>query len=282
MTGPEAGTQSSNPRVPQSRVDTTVPHPARRYNYWLGGKDNFEPDRASGDAIAAMFPTVRTAAIENRRFLRRAVRYLATQAGVRQFLDVGTGIPAPDNTHEVAQAAAPTSRVVYVDNDPIVMAHARALLGSGPEGATAYLEADLRQGTQLLRQPEMTQTLDLSQPVALLLVAILHFLDDADDPYTIVADLVRELPSGSYLVASHAAVEVMAPDMRAKAEAAAASGQHGGFQFRTRAEFSRFFDGMELVPPGVVSVADWRADDEPQPRPTPAEVGGYGAVARIP
>jgi hypothetical protein len=282
VTSQDTGASSTTPEVPQPRIDTSVPHPARRYNYWLGGKDNFEADRASGDAIAAMFPTVRTAAIENRRFMRRAITFLAADAGVRQFLDIGTGIPARDNMHEVAQAIAPTSRVVYADNDPIVMAHARALLDSGPDGATAYMEADLREGIQVLRHPEVTQTLDLSQPVALLLVAILHFLSEKDGPYDIVADLVRELPSGSYLVASHAAIDVMPPEVRAQAEASAASGRHGNFMFRTRAEFASFFDGLELVPPGIVSVSDWRAEDEPPPRPTPAEVGGYGAVARVP
>jgi hypothetical protein len=262
------------------RIDTSVPHPARRYNYWLGGKDNFEADRASGDAIAAMFPTIRVAAVENRAFMRRAVTLLAQELGVRQFLDVGCGIPAPGNTHEIAQAVAPTSRVVYTDNDPIVMSHARALLNSGPEGVTAYLEADVRQGLDILRRPDVERTLDLSQPVALLLIAVLHFLTDEDDPYRLVAGLMDALPSGSYLVATHAAIDMMPPQVQAMAQGSAASGRHGTFHFRTRDQFARFFDGLELLEPGVVSVADWRAEHEPAPRPAPAEAGGYGAVGR--
>jgi hypothetical protein len=281
VTGQEAEARAAGQQGAPA-FDTTVPHPARRYNYWLGGKDHFEADRKSGDEIAAMFPTVRIAAIENRRFLRRAVTFLTAEAGIRQFLDIGTGIPAPNNTHEVAQAIDPSARVVYVDNDPIVMVHARALLDSAPEGATAYLEADLREGAALLRKPEVLNTLDLSKPVGLLLVAVLHFLGEKDEPYRIVADLVRELPSGSYLVASHATLDFMTPEMLAMAARMAASGEHGSFTSRSQEEFGRFFDGLELVPPGVVPLAEWRADNEPQPRPTPAEVAGYAAVARIP
>ncbi len=281
MTGQDAKAQSAGQQGAPA-FDTSVPHPARRYNYWLGGKDHFAADRESGDAIAAVFPTARVAAIENRRFLRRAVTYLTAEAGVRQFLDIGTGIPAPDNTHEVAQAIDPTVRVVYVDNDPIVMTHARALLDSTPEGATAYLEADLRNGDALLRTPQVASTLDLSQPVGLLLVAVLHFLEDKDEPHRIVADLVRALPSGSYLVASHATADLLTAELKATAAAMTSSGKHGSLALRSREEFNRFFDGLEMVAPGIVSVADWRADGEPPPRPTPAEVSCYGAVARIP
>jgi len=181
------------------RLDTTVAPPARRYNYWIGGKDHFAADRESGEAILAAFPAARAAALENRAFLRRAVTYLTAEAGVRQFLDIGTGIPAPDNTHEVAQAIAPESRVVYVDNDPIVLTHARALLSSSPQGATAYLEEDLHDFPKILEHPEVTGTLDLTQPVALLLVAVLHFVHDEDDPYEMVAGLLDGLPVGSYL-----------------------------------------------------------------------------------
>ena len=181
---------------PSDRIDTTVPHPARRYNYWLGGKDNFQADRESGDAMAAAFPTIRTSALENRRFLQRAVGYLAREAGIRQFLDIGTGIPTANNTHEVAQAVAPESRVVYVDNDPIVLAHARALLTSSPEGATAYIDADLRDPEKILAHPELQRTIDLSQPVGLMLVAVLHFVPDGDDPYALVRRLLDALPAG--------------------------------------------------------------------------------------
>src|SRR5258705_6448220 len=170
MTDQDRGMSSVDSPRAQHQIDTKSPHPARRYNYWLGGKDHFAADRESGDAIAALFPTVRLAALENRNFMRRAVTFLSREAGVRQFLDIGTGIPAPNNTHEVAQALAPESRVVYVDNDPIVLSHARALLNSTPEGATAYIEADLRDHERILSDPYLRKTLDFSDPVALLLV----------------------------------------------------------------------------------------------------------------
>jgi hypothetical protein len=265
------------------RIDTSVPHPARRYNYWLGGKDNFQADRDSGDAIAADFPTVRTAALENRRFLQRAVGYLTREAGVRQFLDIGTGIPTADNTHEVAQSIAPESRVVYVDNDPIVLAHARALLTSSPEGATAYLDADLRDPERILAHPDLRRTIDLAHPVALMLVAILHFVPDADDPYAVVRHLLDALPAGSYLVASHATHDYLPEAYREQARAAAArGGPHGVISLRSRDEFARFFDGLEFVDPGICSVAQWRAEREPQPRPSDFEVSMYGAIARKP
>ncbi|SCF24450.1 S-adenosyl methyltransferase [Micromonospora mirobrigensis] len=274
------GTPATAPH-PSDRIDTSVAHPARRYNYWLGGKDNFQADRDSGDAMAARFPTIRTSALENRRFLRRAVGHLAREAGIRQFLDIGTGIPTADNTHEVAQAVAPDSRVVYVDNDPIVLAHARALLTSSPEGATAYLDADVRDPERILRHPDLLRTLDLSRPVALMLVAVLHFVPDADDPYAAVTRLLDALPPGSYLAASHATHEYLPPHIAEEARAAAkGGGPHGMINLRTRKEFTRFFEGLELVEPGITSVAQWRADDEPQPRPSVVDVSMYGAVAR--
>ncbi|MEU4645329.1 SAM-dependent methyltransferase [Micromonospora sp. NPDC023814] len=274
---------TTGPTHPSDRIDTSVAHPARRYNYWLGGKDNFQADRDSGDAVAAAFPTIRTAALENRRFLQRAVRHLAREAGIRQFLDIGTGIPTADNTHEVAQVTAPESRVVYVDNDPIVLAHARALLSSSPEGATAYIDADLRDPEKILQHPDLLRTIDLSRPVALMLVAILHFVPDGDDPYAVVARLLEALPSGSYLAASHATYDHLPPEVAREAKAAGrGDGPHGVISLRSLAEFTRFFDGLEVVEPGVTSVAEWRAEDAPLPRPTAAEVSVYGAVARKP
>ena len=258
-------------------VDTTVAHPARRYDYWLGGKDNFAADRESGDAIAAAFPTVRTAVIENRRFVRRAVAFLAGHKGIQQYLDIGTGIPTSPNVHEIAQAIAPASRVVYVDNDPIVLAHARALLTSSPEGATAYIYADLRDPGKILTDPRLRDTLDFSRPVALMLAAILHFIPDGADPYGIVARLAGALPEGSYLVLSHATNDFLTPQEVAEIVA----GRYGPFYARSEAEFARFFEGFELVPPGIVSVAQWRADAEPQPRPTAADAYTYCAVARV-
>ncbi|MET7392428.1 SAM-dependent methyltransferase [Dactylosporangium sp. NPDC005572] len=261
----------------QSRIDTTVAHPARRYDYWLGGKDNFAADRESGDAIAAKFPAIRTAVLENRRFLRRAVTHLAGEAGIRQFLDVGTGLPTASNTHEVAQSVAPESRIVYVDNDPLVLVHARALLTSAPEGATAYVDADVRDPGRILDDPDLRRTLDLSQPVALMLLAILHFVPEDDDPYAIVRRLLDALPKGSYLVASHATSDYLPPELVADIS----SGRHGQGRLRTRAEVERFFDGLDLVSPGVVPLPEWRAEGEPQPRPAAGEVAMYAGVARL-
>ncbi|MEV4272483.1 SAM-dependent methyltransferase [Micromonospora aurantiaca (nom. illeg.)] len=278
MTSDAPGTASES-----GRIDTTVAHPARRYNYWLGGKDNFQADRDSGDAMAARFPTIRISALENRRFLRRAVRHLAGEAGIRQFLDIGTGIPTADNTHEVAQSTDPCARVVYVDNDPIVLAHARALLTSSPEGATAYLDADLRDPERILAHPDLRRTLDLSQPVALMLLAVLHFVPDGEDPYAIVGRLLDALPAGSYLAASHATQDYLPDELAAEAKAAArGGGPHGVINLRSREEVVRFFDGLELVEPGVCSVAEWRADGEPEPRPSVVDVSMYGGVARKP
>ncbi|GAA4576160.1 SAM-dependent methyltransferase [Micromonospora coerulea] len=282
MTTDVPGT-ATEPVHPSDRIDTSVPHPARRYNYWLGGKDNFQADRESGDALAERFPTIRISALENRRFLQRAVGHLARSAGIRQFLDIGTGIPTADNTHEVAQAIDPTARVVYVDNDPIVLAHARALLTSSAQGATAYIDADLRDPDRILGHPDLRRTLDLSQPVALMLVAVLHFVPDGDDPYGVVTRLLDALPSGSYLAASHATYDYLPPQLAEEARGAArGGGPHGVINLRGLDEFSRFFDGLEMVEPGIRSVAEWRAEGEPQPRPSVVEVSMYGGVARKP
>jgi hypothetical protein len=260
-----------------ARIDTTVAHPARRYNYWLGGKDHFAADRASGDAIAAAMPGVKLMAVENRAFMGRAVRYLADQ-GLRQFLDIGTGIPAPDNTHEVAQAVDPATRVVYVDNDPIVLTHARALLTSAPGGANAYLDADIRDPESILSHPDLAATLDLSRPVGLLLVAVLHFVREDEDPQGIIDTLAGALAPGSFVVASHATWEFLPQDA---IDTLTANNPDGRFQPRTGARFAELLSKFELVEPGVVSVAHWHADDEPGPRPPAEDVACYGAVARI-
>jgi SAM-dependent methyltransferase len=264
---------------PSSRIDTSVAHPARRYNYWLGGKDHFAVDRASGDAVAQNFPSVRTAALENRAFLRRAVTFLVQEAGVRQFLDIGCGIPAPDHAHEVAQRLVPECRVVYVDNDPIVMSHSRALLTSSADGVTAYVEADLKDGEAILADPDVRRTLDFSQPIALLLVAVLHFLEDRDDPYPAVRQLTQGLPAGSYVALSHVTWDLLPPQTVERT--ASIPMPHGPFRPRTRDEILRFLDGTELVSPGLVPINEWRAQDEPLPRPTSEETATYGAVARI-
>ena len=264
----------------QPAIDTSRPHPARMYDYYLGGKDNFAADRETAQKALLAVPTIRTGARENRAFLGRAIRWLVTEAGIRQFLDIGTGLPSANNVHEVAQAVAPECRVVYVDNDPIVLAHARALLTSTAEGRTAYISADLRQPQEILADPVVAQILDLRRPIALMLVGIVHFLLDSDQPAAIVRTLLGALPSGSYLVATHATAEY-APE----AEQAALDAYRGAgvpFQFRSADEFADVvFTGLQMVEPGIVLVSEWRPDDE-RPRPMASEVGWHGAVARKP
>jgi SAM-dependent methyltransferase len=261
--------------TPVSRdLKTDVAHSARMYDYYLGGKDNFAADREAAEKVLANFPAMRTTARENRAFLRRAVTYLAAEAGVHQFLDIGTGIPTADNTHEVAQRVAPGSRVVYADNDPIVLAHARALLAGG---STAYLDADLSDPDSILAQAR--EVLDLKSPVALLLISVLQFLP-GDDPYTIVAQLLSALPEGSYLVISHATADFL-PAGTGLAGQRIYDAARIPLQLRTHAEIAKFFDGCNLVPPGLVPISEWHAANEPQPRPTLADAALYGAVARI-
>ncbi|MFF5173592.1 SAM-dependent methyltransferase [Micromonospora sp. NPDC000089] len=264
-------------------IDTSVAHPARRYDYWLGGKDNFAADRLSGDQIAAVYPAIRTLARENRAFLRRAVRFLTAEAGIRQFLDIGTGIPAADNTHQVAQALAPEARVVYVDNDPMVLAHARALLTGSTRGATAYLDADLRRPGAILADPQLRGTLDLSRPVALMLVAVVHFLTDSDRPREVIAELVDALPSGSYLALTHFTTDFIPPEITERMYAEFAAGRMKQDTIpRSRAQFTALLDGLEPVEPGIVPVTRWRPDVPEAERPPLAEASILGAVARKP
>jgi hypothetical protein len=266
-------------------IDTSVAHAARRYNYWLGGKDNFEADRASGDAWVARFPAVKLSAMENRRFLDRAVTFLVKEAGMRQFLDIGAGIPAANTVHEVAQAIAPESRVVYVDNDPIVLAHARRLLSTNtPAGATAYIHADVREPDKILGNPDLRAVLDFSRPVALMAVAVMHFIEDADDPHACVAALTEALAPGSYLAMSHLTAEFLPTEEGAEFEHRAAQERPRNREVvrpRGKAEVARFFEGMELVPPGIVALPDWRSELPPADRISAADGFGYCAVARI-
>ena len=237
-------------------IDTTVAHPARVYDYWLGGKDNFEADRIAGEATIAAYPAIRASARANRAFLARTVRYLAADRGIRQFLDIGTGLPTANNTHEVAQSVAPESRIVYVDNDPLVLSHARALLNSSPEGVTDYLDADLRDTDRILELA--AGTLDFSQPVAIMLLAILHYIPDTAEAQRIVARLVGAVPSGSYLVISHAASDISPTEMAEmirRMNEHLAEGNHVG---RPRDVVERFFADVDLVEPGVVKVTQWR------------------------
>ena len=236
-------------------LDTSVPHPARVYDALLGGKDNFAADRAAAEATIRAFPGAVKAARANRAFLSRAVNYLAGEAGIRQFLDIGTGLPSAENTHEVAQAAAPGCRVVYVDNDPLVLLHAHVLLTSAEPGATSYLEADARDPQKILR--EAARLLDFTQPVAVMLVAILHLISDDDNPYQIVSTLMDSVPAGSYLVVSHLANDLYPGEM---AELARGFNEQAAVKMilRDHAEISRFFGGLELVDPGLTEISKWR------------------------
>lgn len=235
--------------------DTNVAHVARVYNYWLGGKDNFAADRAAGEQAIKAFPNIVLSARANRAFLARAVRFLAGDAGIRQFLDIGTGIPSASNTHEVAQSVASQSRVVYVDNDPIVLAHAQALLASDPAGATDYIDADLRDPQQILASA--ARLLDFGRPVAVMLMAILQHIDDEDDPYMIVATLLDAMPAGSYLALSHPAKDIDAESMAKMADSLNKT-MAEKVTFRDRPAVAEFFDGLELVQPGMVQASKWR------------------------
>jgi hypothetical protein len=265
--------------VVSNRLDTATAHPARVYDCLLGGKDNFAADREFVERILAVMPSARVAARENRAFMRRVVTWLAGEAGMWQFLDIGTGLPTAPNVHQVAQGIAPHARIVYVDNDPLVLAHARALLTGTPEGVTAYVDADLRDPDRILA--EAAQTLDLTRPVALSLVAVLHFIGEDADPYGIVARIVQALPSGSCLALSHGTFDPFNVVQRERMRKLQADSPQP-FHPRTRVQVERFFDGLELVEPGIVAVADWRAEGEPSPRPAFDRVAFYGAVARAP
>ena len=264
---------SSESQAPPE-LETNLPQSARVWNYWLGGKDNFPADRAAGDQFREIFPEIVDAARAARGFLARAVHYLAGEAGVRQYLDVGTGIPTANNTHEVAQRVAPESRIVYVDNDPIVLAHARALLTSTPEGATAYIDADLRDPERILQ--EAARTLDLRQPVAVMLMGILGHIEDDDQARSIVRRLMDAVPSGSYLAmydSTDTSEEVV--------EAARIWNQSAKppYHLRSPERIARFFDGLELVEPGVVSTLEWRPEPGSGP---PAEIDSLCGIGRKP
>ncbi|RKS79217.1 S-adenosyl methyltransferase [Actinomadura pelletieri DSM 43383] len=271
MTGipPELG------RTPE--IDTSVAHTARIWNYWLGGKDYYEIDRLIGEQIKRLHPGIIDYGRADRVFLGRTVRHLAEKVGIRQFLDIGTGLPTHDNTHEVAQRVDPTCRVVYVDNDPLVLVHANALLTSTPGGATAYLDADLRDPDMILERA--ADTLDLDEPTALTLLGVVIFIEDDDEAHRIVRHLMDALPSGSHLVLSHTITSPTMPDVD---EAVAYWNKYGTPKLtqRTPQQIARFFDGLELLTPGLVSCSRWRP--EATPWGDPAEVAIYGAVARKP
>jgi O-methyltransferase involved in polyketide biosynthesis len=260
------------------QIDTGVPHSARVWNYWLGGKDNYPVDRAAGDQFREIFPEIVDAARASRGFLTRVVRFLAGEAGIRQFLDVGTGLPTVDNTHEVAQRVAPDSRIVYVDNDPLVLTHARALLTSTPQGATDYVDADLREPDQILAAA--ARTLDFDQPVALMLLGIVGHMGDYDQARSIVKRLLDAVPSGSYLALDDGTNVV---DRAVVEQAQELYNQSGAIPYHPRSpeQIAGFFEGLELLEPGVVSCPRWRPDPQPGGG-LPPEVDMFGGVGRKP
>ncbi|MGR6968747.1 SAM-dependent methyltransferase [Streptomyces cynarae] len=258
-----------------TRVDTQVAHNARVWNHWIGGRDNYEIDRKVGDQVASMFPVIREVARADRAFLGRAVRFLADECGVRQFLDVGTGLPTLDNTHEIAQRIAPESRIVYVDNDPVVLVHARTLLTSTPEGATDYIDADVHDPDSVVRRA--AATLDLTRPVAVMMLGILNFVLDSDRAREIVRTLMSAVPSGSCLVLTHPTTDA---DLGGQGNVLAMRFWNDNatppITARTRAEVASFFDGLDILAPGLVSCAHWRPDAASDSAVT---VPQFGAVA---
>ena len=247
----------TRPKAPVE-LHTDRPHAARVYDVLLGGKTNYPADRVAAEQALAALPSAATTARQNRAFMHRAVRFLAAEAGIRQFLDIGTGIPTSPNLHEVVQEIAPESRVVYTDNDPIVLAHSRALHISRPEGRTTYIQADLCEPESVLGHPELLRTLDLTRPVALTLVAVLHWLPTDSDPYRIVARLLDALPAGSHLALTHATGDFEPAALREVSEQFRAKGSH--VNVRSKDEVLRFFDGLELAEPGLQVVQRWRPD----------------------
>lgn len=251
------------------QIDVSVAHPARRYNYWLGGKDHFAADRASGDAIAREYPQVKTDAVENRRWVQRVTRYLA-EMGMRQFIDIGVGLPLDPNVHDIAQGINPYTRVLYVDNDPLVMSHARALLTSTLEGRTDYAEIDVRQPDEVLHAAE--GMLDFHQPIAVLMVALVHFIPDDAQAYHIVHTLVDGLPDGSVLALSQSTADGL--PRHTQKTIADLSAAHGPFRARSREQFERFFSGLTLLDPGITRITQWHPDE------ATGDANVYGALAR--
>ena len=264
-------------------INTGVPNPARIYDYLLGGKDNFPADRDVAEQLLAIAPVARDVVEDNRAFLRRAVRFLTSEAGIRQFIDLGSGLPTQGNVHEIAQVIAPDARVVYVDNDVMVVTHSRALLAGNN---TVAVQADLREPDVILGHPEVRELIDFNQPVALLLMAILHFIPDDEDPLGIVARFRDALPTGSYLAVSHGTRDIpVRPDMSAEAMAEMGARVEQLYQLttaslvtRTRTQVERFFDGLDLLDPGLVEIQRWRPDERGSTLPG----GFYGGVGRKP
>ena len=283
MTGDRGPSPPEPDDLVSTEVDVEAPQAARRYDYWLGGKDNFAADRRSGNELKGAFPAIEVAVRENRAFLRRAVHFLAADRGIRQYLDIGVGMPAAPNVHEVVQAVHPGARVVYVDHDPVVAVHARALLTGTDRSVRVFVPGDVRRPQAILDNPDLRATLRRDEPVGLLLVAVLHFVVDDDTAYAAVRRLVAALPPGSHVVVSHASFDALAPDVAAKLTAMSVSDAgHGPFRARSAAGIRRFLEGLEVLAPGLVPVVDWFPEREPRPEATAAEAVAYGAVARVP
>ncbi|MFG2263851.1 SAM-dependent methyltransferase [Streptomyces sp. NPDC048720] len=264
--------EGHSPTAGPARLNTSVAHNARVWNYWIGGKDNYEVDQRVGEHVAGMFPVIRAVARADRDFLGRAVRHLAAEGGVRQFLDVGTGLPTVDNTHEIAQRVAPDSRIVYVDNDPIVLVHARSLLTSSPEGVTDYIDADVHDPEAIVRGA--AATLDMDRPIAVMMLGILNFVLDGDEARDIVRRIMAAVPSGSYLVLTHPTYDA---EVGGEGNIAAMEFWNANATppiiARDRAGIAAFLDGLELIEPGLVPCSQWRAE------PDAAAVPQFGAVA---
>ncbi|ANP56524.1 SAM-dependent methyltransferase [Streptomyces griseochromogenes] len=264
--------EGQSPTAGPTRLNTSVAHNARVWNYWIGGKDNYEVDQRVGEHVAGMFPVIRAVARADRDFLGRAVRFLAAERGIRQFLDIGTGLPTVDNTHEIAQRIAPESRIVYVDNDPIVLVHARSLLTSSPEGVTDYVDADVRDPDAIVRSA--AETLDLDRPVAVMMLGILNFVLDSGEARDIVRRIMAAVPSGSALALTHPTFDA---EVGGQGNAAAMEFWNANatppITARGRTEIAAFLDGLEPVEPGLVPCSQWRAEADA------AAVPQYGAVA---
>jgi SAM-dependent methyltransferase len=264
-------------------LDASTPAPARRYDAMLGGKDNFEADRASADRIRRELPSVRLAAHELRRFLERVVHYLAADCGIRQFLDIGCGLPHTPNVHEIAQAVDPTSHVIYVDPDPLVGAHARALLSSHPDGAIYFRSGGLDDVDAILADDTVQDLIDFTRPVAVLLLAVLHYVPDDQHAHDALARITAGLPSGSYVAVSHVTFDPLAAEHAERLGKLAEPGAgHGPFRPRTHTDLTTLLDGLQVLNPGVVSVVDWHPDRDPRPQISAEQAVAYGALARNP
>ncbi|MBP2708443.1 SAM-dependent methyltransferase [Microbispora sp. RL4-1S] len=269
---------AKDPREIAARINTSVPHPARIYDYLLGGKDNFGADREAAEQLVKLSPGTREGVRAHRAFLRRAVHHLAAEADVTQFLDIGTGIPTQGNTHEVAQQVNPEARVAYVDNDPIVLVHGRALLTGGP-GTTSVIEADLRRPDDILSHPEVLNVIDFDRPVALILVGVMHFITEQEDPYGLVERYKAAVPSGSHLLLSHITLD-FAPQVSSEEFTKPYDKSTAPMVPRTHAEVEKFFEGWDMVEPGVVEVVRWRPDERGAEHiPGGGHAWAYGGIA---